>query len=345
MEKSEELQERFVDLVRSEAGATDIEFRRLRIGDYQATLLFRISEVSKKSNQMRNNKDSDAPIANEANESESDSLLHWLPLQVKLATIRLNGGDTTLYIQPVSKAKCVGIIAIVSGVPESFLSVSPHKRNLCDRRLGFRENDCTSLQSVVSDLRSWWAKGEAERESELLQRIASRPCNSLRERILNEIREGYYAKCGLSFKRVSMLHHATNGLLDGRHRLIFRLGIKYAGLKGIKVDRYRVTHRPSRTHLPISSEDTFDFFVVPVVDDGALRGFFFFPKNVLMERKFLGVKPGERAAATMLYTPSLELRTKRAREAQKWQCEYWVTNLEEFKVLGRKLDLLPPDQK
>ncbi len=345
IKKSQELQERFMELVHSEAGATDIEFRKLRMGEYQATLLFRISEASKKSCQPQKNETSHPSNANRAIESKSDGLSPWLPLQVKLAFARLNGGETTLEVNSLSKAKGVGIIAIAYGASHSFFSLSPHKRNLSKRRLLFRESDCTSLQSVVSDLRSWWANGEAERESELLQRIASRPLSSLRERIHNEIREGYYAKCGLSFKHVSVLHHATNGLLDERHRLIFRLGNKRKGEIGISVFRYRLSYDSVRAYLPISPDDTFDFFVVPVVDDSAWKGFFFFPKHILMERKFLGVKPGERAAAAMLYTPTVKPNSQRAREAQKWQCEYWVTNLEEFKDLGRKLKVLPPHDK
>lgn len=76
---------------------------------------------------------------------------------------------------------------------------------------------------------------------------------------------------------------------------------------------------------PFHETDAFDFYVVNVEDEGKL-GQFVFPKSVLIKKGVVSTDAKEGKRAIRVYPPWSEVKSKQAKQTQKWQLEYfWTT--------------------
>ena len=74
---------------------------------------------------------------------------------------------------------------------------------------------------------------------------------------------------------------------------------------------------------PLHEQDHLDYFLVTIENN---KGFFLFPKQVLIEKGILSTLEKEGKRAFRVYIPSDELTSKQALATQKWQSDYFYEN-------------------
>ena len=160
------------------------------------------------------------------------------------------------------------------------------------------------------------------------------------------VRENIYGPCGLSFQYCGLTEIAT-AVLAGRYRVFHRVAF-HKHDSGYFVQRFVKLRASSdsndyRWGRPLRSDDDFDFFVVGLNDEGKGRGLFFFPKEVAIARKFLGVEAGHVEGGSQVYPPWCKPKQHKYQRTQEWQLEYFVSNADEFRVLAKKIGIVLDD--
>ncbi len=305
--KGAAIREQFIEAVQSLS--PEIEFQRLRPGQ-QANLLFRIKP--------------------------EDSL--WLPIQIKAAKPRRIKLDLsrTLEFQTVSQCSDVGVVALNLN-SNTILTLDPDDRDLTKRDFYVQETQFSNFDTIIPTLYKWWESGKPKSELELLTRITTTKRYECSELITKQIREKFYEPCGLDFVYWTVIAETANVLLGGKHRLVQRVVTKRADKCGIFGVGFRHSRHPKKRVSP-EAANGFDFLVIMIREASHLRGFFVFPKEVLISNRFCDLDMG--ICAGTVYPPYITATCNKATKAQNWQANFYVSTLEEFRTLGKLLGIL-----
>ncbi len=309
--KGETTKEKFKNHVLAQA--QDIELRRLR-GGQQASFLFRVKCE---------------------NEEPTPKEREWLPLQLKMGVSRPRCSNKERFqISSLPKVPGIAVIAVVDGDRfRAFSDEDPLLRKAKSRWLQFDSTRCRPLDDIVPTLREWWSLGKPQLETDLLFNLVSRPNDILIETLNKQLRCQYYEKCGFEIESIANSNPGAqaNFLLGGKFRLLQNIGSHGPDCRGVFAKR----NSSSKHNGTVEGKDAFDFYVVLVRDDFQLTGFFFFPRDILLENGYT-----RSTSTSMFYPPYVVTSQKKAKRAQEWQAKYFVSNVEEFKALGKELGIL-----